>query len=361
MRTFGYLLLTIILLSFSATFAQDMDFFQPKTTIGGYGELHYNYSKPENGPKRQEMDFHRFVLFFNHAWTEKWSFKSEVEFEHNFVRGGQGEIKLEQAFVNYHHADYFGFQAGVVLNAVGLLNEWHEPPLFLSVERPDYQRIIVPTTWFGNGAALYGTHSGLEYKVTVMEGLSHRGFVSTVHMTGIRGGRQNGYYPNVENLLYNAKVDYLGIPYLRAGASVTHNKAFGNDTLAANSINLVEFHAQYTGHNLFTNFEYGNISYETGNVKASRGYYIDLGYNVLSFTNTTARLYPFARYSDLKPAAELNPAAAPVSLNGNFTEVMFGISYLPISEVVFKIDYSQRKRTDGLKTELVNLGVGYMF
>ncbi|OUR86695.1 porin, partial [Methylophaga sp. 42_8_T64] len=36
-----------------------------KTTIGGYGELHYNNLEGKNGASdKEEVDFHRFVLFF---------------------------------------------------------------------------------------------------------------------------------------------------------------------------------------------------------------------------------------------------------------------------------------------------------
>lgn len=34
-----------------------------KTSIGGYGELHYQNRSTENGGHKEEVDFHRFVLF----------------------------------------------------------------------------------------------------------------------------------------------------------------------------------------------------------------------------------------------------------------------------------------------------------
>jgi len=130
--------------SFFQLFAQNEDFFEPKATILGYGELHYNQESKDNGPTAKSIDFHRFVWFLGYAWSEKWSFKSEVELEHNFVQGGQGELELEQAYINYHHADWFGFQVGVVLPSIGLINEYHEPPLFYGVERPEYNNRIIP-------------------------------------------------------------------------------------------------------------------------------------------------------------------------------------------------------------------------
>ena len=94
------------------------DFFEPGYSIGGYGELHYNRSQSGADAATTKLDFHRFIIFYGYSFSEKWSFKSEVELEHNFVADGDGELELEQAFVNYH-TDKIGFQAGVILPSVG--------------------------------------------------------------------------------------------------------------------------------------------------------------------------------------------------------------------------------------------------
>jgi hypothetical protein len=63
------------------------------TTIGGYGELHYN-----NIETKEDIDFHRFVLFIGHKYSEKLRFFSELEVEHSLVGEGKpGEVELEQA------------------------------------------------------------------------------------------------------------------------------------------------------------------------------------------------------------------------------------------------------------------------
>jgi hypothetical protein len=333
-----------------------MDFFEPKTTVGGYGELHYNYVKPENGEASKTLDFHRFVMFYSHSWSEKWSFKAEVELEHNFVEEGQGELALEQAYVNYQYTGWLGFQFGVVLPSVGLVNEIHEPPTFFGVERPAYQHDIIPTTWFGNGLAVYGNYKDFDYKITVMEGLNSDDFTAG---SGIRDGRQEGFKSNANNLLYNFRLDYLGVPGLRFGASFTTNKAKGENTEV--QVNLFELHGRYRAHNIYVDAEYGNISYGSGNVENSMGYYFDLGYNVGSLMNIETKVIPFFRYTNYNTVSSSR-------LNNNIEDSfdtskwMIGMSILPIDEVSFKIDYSERKiAANDAKTKLLNLGVGYMF
>lgn len=336
--------------------AQSDEFFEPKVTISAYGELHYNSDKADNKPLSQVLDFHRFVTFVGYSWSEKWSFKSELELEHNYVEGGDGELELEQAYINYHYADWFGFQAGVVLPSIGLINEYHEPPVFLGVERPEYNNKIIPTTWFGNGIAFYGRHMSFDYKITIMEGLNNEKFSES---GAIRSGRRKGFKADAKNLLYNFRLDYIGLPGLKIGGSFTYNKASGDTS--SNKINIIDLHGQYAKDNIYANFEFGNIDYEKGNLQTSRGYYFDLGYNVGSLLNIETKVIPFVRYTDYNTAYETLSGGNSEKQN-HYTYWMVGLSVKPLDQIVFKADYGVRKRELGdLKTKSFNLGVGYMF
>ena len=70
-----------------------------RTTIGGYGELHYNdWENQKDDSDFSQIDFHRFVLFFGHEFTDRLRFFSELELEHALAGDGkEGEVELEQA------------------------------------------------------------------------------------------------------------------------------------------------------------------------------------------------------------------------------------------------------------------------
>ena len=330
--------------------AQD-DFFQPGYTIGGYGELHYNRAQNGNDDPTIKLDFHRFIIYYGYNWTEEWSFKSEVELEHNFVSGGNGELELEQAFVNYH-SNLFGFQAGVILPSVGLINEYHEPPLFISVERPEYSKYVIPTTWFGNGFALYGSMSGLNMRFVLMEDMEGEGIGA-----GIRSGRGKGYKTTAYDWVKNISVNYTGIAGLRIGGSYTMNNApIDNNPDSTVSFGLGEFNLKYDANNIYAVMEYGNISYENNpsGYTSSGGYYLDLGYNVAGFVGLEGRLIPWFRYSDYNRGND--------NADKHYTIQRFGLTYWPISSVVFKFDYGthQTESADDVKTQ-INVGVGYNF
>jgi len=92
-----------------------------KTTIAGYGELHYNNLSAQDPAHDVDMiDFHRFVLFFGHQFNDKTRFYSEFELEHSLAGdGAPGEVELEQAFVEFDLQPGLHARAGLFLIPVG--------------------------------------------------------------------------------------------------------------------------------------------------------------------------------------------------------------------------------------------------
>lgn len=324
-----------------------------KFTISGYGELHYNHKKAD-GKTSNKLDFHRFVLFFGHQWSEKWSFHSEIELEHNYVKSGQGELELEQAYVQYTPNDFINFRAGVILPDVGLLNTMHEPPLFLSVERPDYNKYIIPTTWFGNGAVITATTGDLRASLTIMEGLKED---SLSLSSGIRGARQKGFKSDVNNPLFSLAINYTGIPGLYAGGSYTSVRTSMDGEKV--DVKLYEAHFKYEAHNIHSVLEIGKIDYSNGVLRESTGFYFDLGYNIGSLFNTEVKIIPWVRYTVYNTASE---AQGVDDKAYRVKKWLAGVSVKPISSVVIKGEYGiEKKGIDEKKTNYLNFGVGYMF
>ena len=84
---------------------------------------------------------------------------------------------------------------GRFLAPVGIINPHHEPHLFWSVERPQFARSIVPSTWSLDGVLLSGRPgAGFSFAVGMVSGLDGAGFSSG----GIRDGRiqeRSGFNP----------------------------------------------------------------------------------------------------------------------------------------------------------------------
>ncbi len=122
--------------------------------IGGYGQIDYNQPFGENQLNNGNLDVHRMVLLVGYHFTDRLQMITEIEFEH--VK----EVYVEQAFINYRLNDFMNLRGGLLLIPMGIVNEYHEPPTFNGVERPNVDKYIVPTTWREIGAGISGTLSG---------------------------------------------------------------------------------------------------------------------------------------------------------------------------------------------------------
>ncbi|MEK7484119.1 MAG: porin, partial [Planctomycetota bacterium] len=156
-----------------------------KFTLGGYGEFHLN---AREGKGNKFLDIHRFVLYLGYDFNDWIKFNSETEFEHGFVEEGNGEILIEQLYVDFLFSDYINARVGRVLAPLGIINKYHEPTTFYSVERPAVETNIIPSTWYLDGIGIYGKITPyFRYEAYLTNSLDGSGFSST---GGIRGGRQ---------------------------------------------------------------------------------------------------------------------------------------------------------------------------
>ena len=88
-----------------------------KTSLGGYGEIHWSNSATPVDTKTtrattspaNEVDIHRYVLFIGHEFNEYLNMNSEVEIEHAFVKDGNGELEMEQLYLEQNLA-YLGIE-----------------------------------------------------------------------------------------------------------------------------------------------------------------------------------------------------------------------------------------------------------
>ncbi|MCP4262204.1 MAG: hypothetical protein GY774_32580 [Planctomycetes bacterium] len=154
-----------------------------KLKFGGYGEIHGNFTE---GSESDKADFHRLVLYLGYDFADWIKFHSETELEHAFVHDDDGEISLEQAHFDFLFSDNFNIRAGRILTPIGIINKTHEPPTFNGVERPNFAKYIIPTTWSSDGIGFFGSlNPSLNYEAYVVAGLDGDSFSSS----GIRGGR----------------------------------------------------------------------------------------------------------------------------------------------------------------------------
>ena len=323
------------------------------TRIGGYGELHYNNLDGEGGASdKDELDLHRFVLFFGHTFNERSRFFSELEVEHSIAgEGKKGEIELEQAYVEFDlNADHRA-RAGLFLLPVGLLNETHEPPTFYGVERNPIEKDIIPATWWAGGAALSGQlGAGFGYDLAIHEGLA----TTAAKSYKPRDGRQKTSEARADNLAYTARLKWTGLPGVELGGTFQHQSDITQGVDAsAGSANLYELHGVVSKGPFGLKALYAQWDLD-GSGPASIGTDRQLGWYVEPSLKLSAQWGAFARYNEWD-----NKAGDAVGSKKK--QIDAGVNYWPHPDVVLKADYQQQDNDDGKNQNGFNLGVGYQF
>jgi hypothetical protein len=353
--------------------ASKVYFKQHGLSFGGYGEM--LYQNFEDGTKTDELDFLRWILYTGYKFNEKFVFNSEIEIEHA-ADDQEGEVAVEFAYVDYLARPELNLRAGMVLVPVGLVNELHEPTVFLSARRPDVESRIIPTTWRENGAGLFGEAGGFSYKAYVVNGFDASGFSSA----GLRGGRQKGSKAKAENLAGVARLDYEGIDGLVVGASTYYGDS-GQDIDADVTTLLYEGHVDWKWRGLELRglavaaelddvAELNAILAEDAGTPIEDfdsvgeemfGWYVQLGFDVLSvLAPGEASLTPFVRYEEYN-TQESVPSGFSESGKNDVEIVTVGLNYKPITELVAKAEYQFYDNAAGSVEDQANVALGYIF
>ncbi len=334
----------------AGTYAANDNAWFNNTSIGGYGEHHYNNFDSDSG-KNNKVDAHRFVLFVGHEFNENLRFFSELEVEHGIAGEGQnGEVELEQAYIEYDFAKGHSAQFGQFLIPVGLINETHEPDTFYGVERNNVEKNIIPATWWETGVQVKGEIApGLNYNLAVHSGLNS---VDDGAVTSIRGGRQKSSNANAEDLAYTGRLKYTGVQGLELAASVQYQEDITQDLLGQNDAMLYEAHAAYQFDNfkftgLYAMWDIDGLDFEDIGADEQDGWYLEGSYRF------NEKLGFFVRESAWDNFA---------GNDGRDTETRqfdYGVNYWLAETVVLKADIANQR---GYKAaDSFNLGVGWSF
>lgn len=321
--------------------------------LGGYGELHYNNLSGKGGASdKEEMDFHRFVLYFGYDFSDRIRFSSELELEHSLSGGdAPGEVELEQAFIDFDLNENHIARGGLFLLPVGFLNPTHEPPTFYGVERNPIENKIIPTTWWEAGAGIHGQLvEGWEYAAYMHSGLN----TSSNSNYAVRSGRQKVAKAEASDLAGTLALNWR-VPGFTVGGAIVYQSDMtqSNDDTAGDGV-LGELHAELRRGALGLRALYGEWMLDGSgpeSVGADRqyGWYVEPSYRLIDEVGV------FVRYS------EWDNQAGEAGENTGKTQVDAGVNWWPHEQVVIKADYQWQDNDNGKDQNGFNLGIGYDF
>lgn len=407
--------------------AVDEEYSSFKTfRLGGYGEMvsafkGYGINRfrgtqyGNTFENRATISIPRFVLALDYKLTKKWIVGAEIEFEsggtgiayeiENSENGEYeteiekgGEVAVEQFHLTRLIHPAFNVRVGHMIVPIGLTNTHHEPMNFFGTVRPEGETSIIPSTWHETGFAVYGSFGAkmaqFNYQAMVVSGLNADGFDRN---NWVKKGKQ-GFFEqdNFTNPAYAARLDWVGVPGLRVGASVYYCSNTERNTdiptrfaQIQGSIPVTLWSADVQWLNKYVEARANILSGHVGNSYAlsaakrntdTKSPYSDLapvaqraisyaGEVGLNLKNVFAcekmpEIVPFFRYEYYNPQEEGG------SLNGN-TVVMdnrlktsmwtAGVNYRIGKGIILKADYTYRSLNDGKMHPEKEFAIGAAF
>ena len=339
-------------------------------SFAGYGEMLFENFSDENqsgagGGPASRFDFVRAILYTGYRFNDRFIFNSEIEVEH------AREIWVEFAYIDFKVNDNLSLRGGMLLVPLGLVNEFHEPNVFLGARRPLVEQRILPTTWRENGFGAVGSAGPVNFRAYVVNGFNAAGFTPD----GLRGGRQRGAEARASDFAFAGRVDVNPI----AGAFVGAGLYTGNSGQAQYSATdvpttIVEVHGQAQIRGFDVRGVYAramlddvaalntarNLTGRNGIGEAQDGGYAQIGYNVLSQIDGRVALTPYYRFESVNTHAEV-PAGFLVDPARDVRAHTVGLDVKPIGNIVIKADYQWITNAARTGRSQFNIGLGYSF
>ena len=360
----------LLALQSPAVLGQETDTWESRLHFHGYGEVHYN--NPELGTMDQtapsRADVHRFVLGWTYDFTPAIRLDAELDYEH-----AARELELEYAHLDFDVLPALTLRVGSLLMPVGPLNEFHEPPLYYSVERPYVQNYVIPTTWQENGLGLVGrTGAGaIGYRAYAVTGLDATAFST---LGGIRGGRTGSSEALAEDLAAVGRIEVAGTTGLTFGASgyfggADHDAAGLGDVTVG--IAAADARLRRSGFDLrgvyarvFVNGA-DSVSAVTGEGvgEVIQGFYAEAAYDFLRRDLSLERrrsLFFFVRFERFDTNEEM-PDGVPRDPAADRRVVTTGAAFMPIEKISLKADFEHWKDSAEDKVNRFNLGAAFLF
>jgi hypothetical protein len=333
-----------------------------RTSIGGYGELHYN------GGNTDRLDFHRFVLFVGHQFNDRLRLHTELELEHALAKdtgdgSGPGEVELEQAWLEYDFTSQLSGRAGLYLLPIGIINETHEPPTFYGVERNRVESNIIPSTWWEGGAGMtYRFANGVQIDGHVHGGLD-------VPITGgsafrIRNGRQKVAQSTLREPAFTGRIKYTGIPGIELATSLQYQTDLTQNDPGDPKTSAMLWEAHVVADRaitpdirlglraLYARWDLNGSAADAAGRDKQYGWYVEPS---VRFTTAAGDVGLYGRYSE-----DDNTAGDAVA--SKFKQISIGSNYWIHPNAVLKLEYEFQNPPPGsADDDKVHLGLGFQF
>ncbi|WP_143962871.1 porin [Litoribacter populi] len=394
--------------------ASKIYFTDRKFAFSGFGEaafIHYDGPK-DRGSEDIELymtSLYRFVSYLAYKPKPWLVLYGELFFEYFRDQGIESDTELfVEVFADFLLDPRFNVRVGTHQVQIGYVNNHDEPIQFFSVNRPDVERIIIPSQWIDLGIMTYGAiGEDWSWSLSAYQGLNARNYNGG---TWIRRGRDDELRFNFNSMLLNSQISYSGFQNTLINVSGLYTDAGNNEELSPmigmpERINAPTYLVSSFVRNEWENFTfmllgtYGRMNNTDGIYRLTAaeqmdplggqvlgrevfGYYLEVGYDLMPFFRNRDMLKGkstfyyrpqevmlplFFRYEHLNTHASVHPDLLDFErFQSDLRVLTVGANFNPRRNVVLKTNYQFRWNRQPLSTgesegNRFEFGFGFIF
>ncbi|HSI70328.1 MAG TPA: hypothetical protein VK941_08860 [Gillisia sp.] len=381
--------------------ASKIYFSDSKFTISGYGESNYINYLGEKNTQSEDLELYmtnmqRFVAYAAYRPVKWLVLYAEIFAE--YMNDGSREQLFEfqpELFADFLISDKFNVRVGTHQATIGYINNSDEPVMFYTVNRPEVERIIIPSTWIDLGVMTYGRiNKDLQWSASLYQALDPADLRGA---TWIRRGRAHALRFNFEGYTANSSLKYTGFKNTELAVNGLYAQ-IGQGDINSNTYLMSSYiRHEYKNWSFMALGALGGTDNTQGLYEITRqnsidnmgqvlgsnvyGYYTEVGYNIwpmltgnrqFSKNNFLVRsnelkLPLFVRYERLDTHASIDPGLMDEPIfQSNLTAITVGANFNPRRNIVLKTNYQFRDNKAPLSNgayegDRFEVGVGFIF
>lgn len=337
-------------------------------SIGGYAEVNWQHIGTDGVSEGHQFQFRRMTLFTASTITKKIKFLSEIEFE----EGGK-EIAIEFASVDVEFHPLINLRAGIVMNPIGAFNQNHDGPKWEFTDRPVSATQLLPATWSNAGFGIFGKI----YRGNWMYGYE-------VYLTGgfdnsiIDNGENKTFLPAAKENSERFEESESGIPLITAKAAIRNKFAgelgiswmggvfnnFEDDGIVLDKkrrcdVFALDYNTTINFSGTFITAEWAWIfvdvpaTYSQQYGKRQQGGFLDIVQplvkrKMLGWNDAVLNIACRVEYVDWNTGSFKETGTR---IGDELYSIMPGISFRPVSQTVFRLNYRVLRNTDLLNND----------
>lgn len=334
-------------------------------SVGGYVEANYQYLSEEGISEGHQFQMRRLTLFVASSIAKRLKFLTEVEFE-----DGTKEINIEFASIDFEVSSLLNFRGGVIMNPIGAFNQNHDGPKWEFVDRPLSATEMLPATWSNAGFGIFGKKYTNDwvyaYELYLSNGFDERIINNSGNKTFLPATKENkdrfegsfnGHMLTTGKFaLRNKRIGEIGLSYMGGVYNKDEEDGLFLDQKRRVDVLAVDFNSTLPYSKTFINGEWAWVKVNVPSTfteqfgSRQQGGFIDIVQPVykkpvFGFEQSVLNFSVRFEYVDWNRGSFK-------STGGNISDHVFSvvpsISFRPVPQTVFRINYRRNWQTDFL-------------